>query len=153
MEALEPKPWGVSEYTVRDPDGYRLRFAGSGRTKEVSHAQPAEVRIEARLPTRAELEAFAAKDPEFKYICTCSREPQTGGEADWQGLRGRVNIVLEPATFRRLAGFDLAPHGCHVFLCGNPAMIDEVSAELSGRGFTPRDREHPDGNVHLEKYW
>jgi ferredoxin--NADP+ reductase len=64
-----------------------------------------------------------------------------------------VNVVLEPATFRRLAGFDLSPQSCHVFLCGNPAMIDEVSAQLSGRGFTPRDREHPDGNVHTEKYW
>ena len=30
VAALEPKPWGVSEYVVRDPDGYRLRFAGSG---------------------------------------------------------------------------------------------------------------------------
>jgi hypothetical protein len=32
-------------------------------------------------------------------------------------------------------------------------MIDEVSQELASRGFTPKDREHPDGNMHLEKYW
>ena len=111
-------------------------------------------RLSRDLAYRAEMQAFAAKDPALKYICTCSRESQsTGGEADWQGLRGRVNVVLEPSAFRRLAGFELLPENCHVFLCGNPAMIDDIAAELTGRGFTPKSREHPDGNVHLEKYW
>jgi GNAT superfamily N-acetyltransferase/catechol 2,3-dioxygenase-like lactoylglutathione lyase family enzyme len=54
---LEPKPWGVSEYVVRDPDGYRLRFAGSGSEKAAG-ALPAEVRIEPRLPTWPEMEAL-----------------------------------------------------------------------------------------------
>jgi GNAT superfamily N-acetyltransferase/catechol 2,3-dioxygenase-like lactoylglutathione lyase family enzyme len=54
---LEPKPWGVSEYVVRDPDGYRLRFAGSGSEK-VAGTLPAEVRIEPRLPTGPEMEAL-----------------------------------------------------------------------------------------------
>ncbi len=34
VEGLEPKPWGVTEYAVRDLNGYRLRFAGSGGARE-----------------------------------------------------------------------------------------------------------------------
>jgi catechol 2,3-dioxygenase-like lactoylglutathione lyase family enzyme len=58
VAALEPKPWGVSEYVVRDPDGYRLRFAGSGSLRHASDAQSGDVQIEPRLPTRAEMEAL-----------------------------------------------------------------------------------------------
>jgi GNAT superfamily N-acetyltransferase/uncharacterized glyoxalase superfamily protein PhnB len=58
VAALEPKPWGVSEYTVRDPDGYRLRFAGSGGARSASRALPAGVRIEPRSPTWPEMEAL-----------------------------------------------------------------------------------------------
>lgn len=106
------------------------------------------------LAYRSELEALAASDETVTYIPTCSREPEPSGrEADWFGLRGRVNVAIEQHAFRDLAGIDLSPDTCHVFLCGNPAMIDEVSQDLAARGFTPKDREHPDGNVHLEKYW
>ena len=108
----------------------------------------------ADLAYRGELEELAARDDTLTYLPTCSREPEPAGrEKDWYGLRGRVNIVLEPAAFRDLTGVDLTPDGCHVFLCGNPTMIDEVTADLVTRGFTPKDREHPDGNVHFEKYW
>lgn len=106
------------------------------------------------LGFRAELEELAERDPSLIYIPTCSREPTPTGRAeDWYGLRGRVNVAIEQNAFRELAGVDLSPDTCHVFLCGNPAMIDEVTADLVARGFTPKDREHPDGNVHLEKYW
>lgn len=56
VSPLEPKPWGVSEYIVRDPDGYLLRFAGSGDDRNATSAPPAEVRIETRLPTWPEME-------------------------------------------------------------------------------------------------
>jgi ferredoxin--NADP+ reductase len=106
------------------------------------------------LAYRAELQELAERDQSLTYIPTCSREPEPAGrEADWYGLRGRVNLVLEPAAFRDLTGVELSPETCHVFLCGNPAMIDEVTQDLVSRGFTQKDREHPDGNVHLEKYW
>ena len=64
-----------------------------------------------------------------------------------------MNVAVEHHAFKDLAGVELSPDTCHVFLCGNPAMIDETTADLVERGFTPKDREHPDGNVHFEKYW
>ena len=49
VAALERKRWGLSEYVIRDPDGYRLRFAGSGSEKDEG-ALPADVRIEPACP-------------------------------------------------------------------------------------------------------
>ena len=108
----------------------------------------------ADLGYKKELEDLAEADETITYIPSCSREPEpTGKITDWFGLRGRVNVAIEHHAFKDLAGVELSPDTCHVFLCGNPAMIDEVTKDLVDRGFTPKDREHPDGNVHFEKYW
>ena len=105
------------------------------------------------LGYRHELEELAAKDSSVVYIPTCSRELEPARDDGWFGLRGRVNVAVEEQTFSDLVGTPLSPETCHVFLCGNPAMIDEMTGLLVDRGFTPKDREHPDGNVHFEKYW
>ena len=110
-------------------------------------------RLSADLGYRHELEELAASDPSLVYIPTCSREPEPEREEHWFGLRGRVNVAVEHHTFNELTGTPLSPETCHVFLCGNPAMIDEMTGLLVEQGFTPKDREHPDGNVHFEKYW
>ena len=103
------------------------------------------------LGYRGELEHLAENDPTVRYIPTCSREPEGG--PGWMGLRGRVNVAIEGGRFADLAGVRLDPADCHVFLCGNPQMIDEVEADLHARGFVTRDRAHPEGNIHHEKYW
>jgi catechol 2,3-dioxygenase-like lactoylglutathione lyase family enzyme len=54
VSPIEDKPWGLREYTVRDPNGYHLRFGG-----RPGHVQPpgalatlpAHILIEDRLPT------------------------------------------------------------------------------------------------------
>jgi GNAT superfamily N-acetyltransferase/uncharacterized glyoxalase superfamily protein PhnB len=55
LSPLEPKPWGVTEYTVRDLNGYRLRFAGVSGAPGESVSLPPDVRIELRLPTSPEM--------------------------------------------------------------------------------------------------
>jgi len=106
------------------------------------------VRIAADLGYRAELEAAARHDPRLLYLPTVTREPA----GSWTGLHGRVGELLEPQRYRRLAGADLVPGDCHVYLCGNPSMIEELEATLSARGFRKHTRHHP-GDLHLEKYW
>jgi hypothetical protein len=32
-------------------------------------------------------------------------------------------------------------------------MIDEASENLTKLGFVTKDRDHPDGNLHFERYW
>jgi ferredoxin--NADP+ reductase len=109
-------------------------------------------RLAADLGYRQELEALAESDETIIYVATCSREAEDAA-GGWTGLRGRVNVALDGRTYESIVGRELSPEQCHVLLCGNPAMIDDVTNNLVARGFTPKDRENPDGNVHFEKYW
>lgn len=97
-----------------------------------------------------EMNEFTEADETFHYIPTVTREPT---DSSWGGRRGRVNALLEPMTFKTMTGTDLDPDTCQAFLCGNPQMIDQIEAELTSRGFVTRDRKHPEGNLHFERYW
>jgi ferredoxin--NADP+ reductase len=97
-----------------------------------------------------ELTRLSEEDENFLYFPTVTREPE---DTSWAGLRGRVNTYLEPQTFLTLTGLPLDPATCHVFLCGNPQMIDQVEANLGTLGFVARDRKNPEGNLHFERYW
>jgi ferredoxin--NADP+ reductase len=100
------------------------------------------------LGYRNEIEDVAAADPTVRYAATCSREGD-----DYTGIRGRVDRLVDEVPYREATGLDLTPEHCHVLLCGNPGMIDGVTQKLVARGFVPKDRQNPDGNIHFEKYW
>jgi ribosomal protein S18 acetylase RimI-like enzyme len=57
---LEAKPWGLREYTVRDPDGHYLRFGqrGSDRAATAGREPATGVAIVERLPTPEELQGL-----------------------------------------------------------------------------------------------
>jgi predicted enzyme related to lactoylglutathione lyase/GNAT superfamily N-acetyltransferase len=60
VSPIENKPWGGREYTVRDPNGYHLRFMGPAkyeRPKTATEALLPHIRIELRVVT---LEEFIA---------------------------------------------------------------------------------------------
>jgi GNAT superfamily N-acetyltransferase/catechol 2,3-dioxygenase-like lactoylglutathione lyase family enzyme len=101
VAALEPKPWGVSEYVVRDPDGYRLRFAGSGSGRAASQALPAAVRIEPRLPSWPEMEALIRA-------------------VGWESKGDAAPRVLKTALFGAVAVAEGQTVGC-AFLTGDNA--------------------------------
>ncbi|HEY3782089.1 MAG TPA: GNAT family N-acetyltransferase [Fimbriimonadaceae bacterium] len=55
LSPIEDKPWGFREYTVRDPNGYHLRFAGSPtHVSQGSGEFPPGVELVRRLPTAEE---------------------------------------------------------------------------------------------------
>ncbi len=97
-----------------------------------------------------QLTKIAEEDDSIIYLPTVTREPD---DAPWAGLRGRVHGILEPEKFNELTGISLDPRRCHVLLCGSPQMIDQASENLGKLGFVTRDRDHPDGNIHFERYW
>jgi len=103
------------------------------------------VRRVADLGYRDELEALAAADDSFTYVPVVSRET-------WPGLDGRVQSVLEPEAFRAATGLRLEPSSFHVFLCGNPEMIESTRVQLTERGFAEGQVDGP-GGIHYEKYW
>lgn len=54
VSPIENKPWRVREYTVRDPNGYHLRFGGPPTHEKPAGAldvMPGHIQIEPRLPT------------------------------------------------------------------------------------------------------
>jgi ferredoxin--NADP+ reductase len=107
-------------------------------------------RFSADLSYKQELEQIADDDPSVMYLPSCTREP---AESPWPPVRGRVHTCLRPDVFDGVVGEPLTPERCHVFLCGNPAMIDQAEEELTARGFTTKKPKNPDGNIHLERYW
>lgn len=77
----------------------------------------------------------------FRYLPISSRAPES-----WNGRKGRIQKLFESGEL----AFD--PSRDHVFLCGNPAMIEDVERDLTGKGFIVHSKKTP-GNLHLEKYW
>jgi ferredoxin--NADP+ reductase len=101
------------------------------------------------LGYREELEQAAKEDDSFFYIPTVSRAED--GE-DVPGLRGRVTTAMDPKNYEKITGGKIDPETCHVFLCGNPAMITEQQETLEAKGFVTATRKQP-GNIHFERYW
>jgi ferredoxin--NADP+ reductase len=96
-----------------------------------------------------ELRAAQRSDPRVRYVPVLSRL----SPADtWEGTRGHVQVALEPTTFEFATGAPLDPERSHVFLCGNPQMIEDVREMLAPRGFVLDTAKTP-GNLHFERYW
>lgn len=122
-------------------------YRGAGRWRRFTLIHG--VREVSDLGYREELEAAQRDNPSVRYLPVVSRAPE--GQA-WNGLRGRVQQVLDPQRFLQQAGAPLDPGQCTVFLCGNPAMIRDVEALLRPLGFRRGDARCP-GNLHYERYW
>ncbi len=52
----------------------------------------------------------------------------------------------------RAWGFRPTAADTHVLLCGNPAMIDDMTRLLEGEGFRVHEKGTP-GQIHVERYW
>lgn len=118
---------------------------GDGRRVVVVHG----ARHSWDLGYRAELQALARARPDLDYLPVVSRPAE---DPAWHGLTGHVqDVALSPSAAGR-AGLALDPARLHVFLCGNPAMIEDARARLVERGFV-QDRGRAPGNLHVEEYW
>jgi len=63
VSEIEDKPWGRREYTVRDPNGYHLRFAGFiGYVPKGSKGLPDGVVVATRMPTVEEFQEVAGRE-------------------------------------------------------------------------------------------
>lgn len=81
------------------------------------------VRREADIIYRREFERLALEHSSLHFIPTLSR-PDPG----WQGHRGYVQIQIE----KYLGG----KRGMHAYVCGSPAMVDEIRALLEKMGYS-----------------
>jgi len=101
------------------------------------------------LGYREKLEQLAQQRASFIYLPTLSRKQP---EDHWDGHVGRVESLVTDGTVEHAIGGEISPDKFHIFLCGNPGMIDGMQKHFEERGFKEHKPRDP-GNLHLEKYW
>jgi len=139
VSPIENKPWGLREYTVRDPSGYHLRFAGTAkyeRPPAATDALPPHIRLDVALPelqtyralfssvswTPHERMAMALEKSEFGVTATDTRDGQTVG---------MVRVVGDGKNY---TFWDVIVRPSHQGQKIGSAMMEEALAELRRRG-------------------
>ena len=88
-----------------------------------------------------ELLSYQHSEKNLQYLPIASR---AGDE--YSGRKGRIQRLFEDGVVAPDPATD------SVFLCGNPAMIEDLERYLTERGFVLHSKKTP-GNLHVEKYW
>lgn len=102
------------------------------------------------LGYQAELMSMDRRFAGLSYVPIISRPAEE--PVPWGGPAGHVQDLWRDGAVERAWGFAPDPlHTC-VFLCGNPAMIDDMSGILAADGFREHSRKEP-GHVFVERYW
>lgn len=99
---------------------------------------------QAYRPMLAEL--ARVRGPQFALVSFVSREPAAGA------LPGRVTAAIGDGRLEAAAGTALSAARSQVLLCGNPAMVTDVTAALEARGMRKHRRRAP-GHISVETYW
>ena len=83
------------------------------------------------------------------YVATIDR-PQDEPVA-WTDHIGWVQDLWTKGVVAQAWGFQPTPANTHVFLCGNPAMIESMRELLFKEGFREHSPKEP-GEIHVEKF-
>jgi ferredoxin--NADP+ reductase len=92
---------------------------------------------------------------QFVYLPVTSQEEVPASCSPSIGLLrspARITTLLSSGELEQRTGVALAPLRSRIMLCGNPAMVTEMRAQLSARGFVAGRRGVP-GNLAVENYW
>ncbi len=101
------------------------------------------------LGYRDELEALDRDCSTLLYLPTVSRP---NGSDGWSGHVGRVQSMLSDGTIEAALGEALSPDTTHVFISGNPEMVEDLQRMLVERGYSVHSPRSP-GPLHVERYW
>ncbi len=101
------------------------------------------------LGYRSELLALQHLCKNFNYVATIDRPEEE--PVPWNGHVGWVQDLWKKGVVAKAWGFQPTWKDTDVFLCGNPAMIDEMVGILEKEGFCEHTRKNP-GQIHIERY-
>lgn len=102
------------------------------------------------LGYRSELNTMAQLARSFRYIPAITRPAQE--TVAWTGLTGYLQNLWQQGKIAEIIGTRPTPEDTHIFLCGNPSMIEAIMGILEAEGFTEHKKRRP-GTIHVEKYW
>jgi len=85
-------------------------------------------------------------EEQFHWIPTVTAEQQQGR------LSKRVTDLLHSGELEKVTGLTLSAQTSQTMLCGNPAMVNDLSQLLLSRGLNMNHLRQP-GHVTVENYW
>ena len=101
------------------------------------------------LGYRSELTLLENIFPKLAYVPTIT-EPDKE-HAPWNGETRFIDQIWSDHIAEKKWGFKPAPDNTHIFLCGNPRMVEGMVELLSKDGFTKHSRKNP-GQIHIEEF-
>ncbi len=133
---------GLAPYISMIHDHHRCNI---GRRFVVVHG----ARYERDLGYCDELEALQRDCRTMVYVPTISRPEK---DLQWPGHIGREQSVVTDGTQENALGGAFSPKTTHVFLSGNPEMVEDMERVYNELGFTLHGARSP-GTLHIERYW
>jgi ferredoxin--NADP+ reductase len=102
------------------------------------------------LGYRSELITLQRVCPNFAYLPVVSRPDEE--PVAWTQATGYVQDLWTSGAVGKAWGLEPSPENTHVFLCGNPDMVDNMVRRLQEQGYREHTRKEP-GQIHVERYW
>lgn len=97
----------------------------------------------------SELVLLESLSNKLKYIPTIL-EPEREA-AKWNGQTKFVQDIWTDKLIDKAFGSELKPENTHIFLCGNPKMVEAMNDVLGKEGFKEHKRKEP-GQIHIESW-
>lgn len=98
----------------------------------------------------SELQLLESMFPNFYYhptITEVDKEP-----AGWTGDTRFIDKIWDTGTVEKKWGMKPLPENTHIFLCGNPNMINGMVELLEKENFKVHKRKEP-GQIHYEEFF
>ncbi len=89
---------------------------------------------------------FPGKLTYYPTITRPEKEPAT-----WGGDTRFFEDIWKDPTFKEKIGFEPRPGNTHIFLCGNPYMVDSMKSLLKKEGFKEHTKKEA-GQIHAEEF-
>ena len=96
-----------------------------------------------------ELKALSLSSDKFDYLPILSHAHEE--TVPWNGHNGFAQKLWTDRIIEEVWRIKPTPNNTHVFLCGNPLMIDAMLETLGQEGFIKHSRREP-GQVHVEEF-
>lgn len=101
------------------------------------------------LGYRSELFTMQRLCPYFNYFPVISMPEEE--PVKWTGLTGFIHDIWNKNIITDIWGFPPSPLNTHIFLCGNPLMIEKMLPLLDDSGFKEYSNDKK-GQIHTERF-